>query len=130
MFKRFKSQTDDVKITAVQNGSVSEYTPEEVKEISKYLERVFCEKAYAEYIGGTIFMKLDIAQEGCDAEEAGPYFLNIEDEKLNPLIRYWTCLCYIKYKGNKNTEKYNYALKYTLNFKNSDESVVKHLLMV
>lgn len=78
-----------------------------------YLKDVFHEKAYGEYVGGTLFVNREML--GPDGKVIGParetYFLNVEDEDLPEELRKWVCLCYLKYK-TWNHKHYDFAMKF------------------
>lgn len=81
--------------------------------VANYLSKVFYENAYAEYCGGTLFVTRQLVNKIGKLIRGGEefYFLNVNDEELDSNVRYWVCMCYLKYK-TKTAHFYESALQY------------------
>lgn len=128
ILKSSKSKQELTDFKEINIGT--QYRAEYNEPLKSYLEKVFYEKAYGEYCAATLFVNQEMMNMAGEPITQGTQslFLNIADNKLDPEVRYWVCLCYIKYKGNKNQEYFSKAMDYVTKYDEIDAA--KKLLVI
>lgn len=129
MFERVKSfftKTEPRRPEPIEptTGNVVRDIAEAEEEITSYLRDVFHEKAYAEYVGGTLFVNkkmLDSCGKIIEPARVG-YMFNVEDDSLPEEVRKWVCLCYLKYKNYKHIY-YNTAMSYVVEHQDAEAAL-------
>jgi len=81
------------------------------EEVISYAKKVYLEKAYAEYLGGTLCFSLNRMRYGAiQSMKDEMICVSVNDEKWNEEVRFLSGLCYIKYKGDVNKEFFNTSI--------------------
>ena len=109
--KKFVSHCDDIHM---KDEEIETFRPP-MDVLISYLQDIYREKIYAEYIGGTLIFKIFtngvLGGENmifCNFTDDDMIFCNFTDDDATPEYLFWLAILYLKYKNLKNSH-YNKA---------------------
>lgn len=122
MLKRLLKLSEKKSLTSVE---VSEERPRPSYSIlTNHIKNVFYEKAYAEYVAGTLTFKISYPGIGPDSEDL--IFCNFKEESAPEDYLFWLAACYLKYKS-PTTHHYPIAQEIIQNY--SDPAFAARIML-